>query len=153
MNNQIREKISILIFVIISLIFMINRNLIFLRHTKKVNALEFLKKNNQFKVLELSKSISIFKAFEILRAHQFKFLLKKKVDLDYENINFSVIRRTSCNFCGLFSNYIVYLGCIRKYLIEGFVPILEFESYKNAINGFIVDPSKGNPWEYHYQYD
>jgi len=65
-------------------------------------------------------------------------------------VNFSVIRRVSCIYCGLFSNYIVYLGCIRKYLIEGFVPILEFESYKNTINGFIVDQSKGNPWEYYF---
>ena len=35
-------------------------------------------------------------------------------------------------------------------MIESFVPILDFESYKNAINGFIVDPSKGNPWEYYF---
>ena len=35
-------------------------------------------------------------------------------------------------------------------MIQGFVPILEFESYKNAINGFIVDPKKGNPWEYYF---
>jgi hypothetical protein len=35
-------------------------------------------------------------------------------------------------------------------LSQGFVPILELESYKNAINGFIVDSSKGNPWEYYF---
>jgi hypothetical protein len=35
-------------------------------------------------------------------------------------------------------------------LLEGFVPILEFESYKNVINGFKVDPSKGNPWDYYF---
>jgi hypothetical protein len=44
----------------------------------------------------------------------------------------------------------VYLGCIRKYLNEGFIPILEFISYKNIINGFIVNPIKGNPWEYYF---
>ena len=39
---------------------------------------------------------------------------------------------------------------MRKYLIQGFIPILDFGSYKNFINGFIVDPKKGNPWEYYF---
>ena len=138
MNKQIMKKINILIFEIILLMLIIYRNLVFIYHKNK---------NKKF---EVSKNISIFKAFEILRAHQFNFLLKKNIDLDYENVNFSVIRRTKCRYCGLFSHYIVFLGCVRKYLIEGFVPILEFETYKNAINGFIVDPSKGNPWEYYF---
>ena len=42
---------------------------------------------------------------------------------------------------------LLYLGYIRKYLIEGFIPILEFASYKNAINGFKIELSKGNPWK------
>jgi len=140
MNKQ--KKINFLIFKIkiILLIFIINGNFFFFQKNY----------NNETKIFEFSKNINIFKALEILRVHQFNFLLQKKVDLDYENINFSVIRRVSCRYCGLFSNYIVYLGCIRKYLIEGFVPILEFESYKNIINGFIVDLSKGNPWEYYF---
>jgi hypothetical protein len=139
-----------LIVKIFLLIFIIFGNLIVFYYKNEFKASEFLKNYNKNKIFEFSQSISISKAFEILRAHQFNFLLKKKVNLDYENINFSIIRRNSCGFCGLFSNYIVYLGCIRKYLIEGFVPILEFESYKNAMNGFMVDPSKGNPWEYYF---
>ena len=90
------------------------------------------------------------KTYEFIIKHQFNLIINNKINLDYENIKFAVIRRTSCQICGLFSNYIVYLGCIRKYLIEGFIPILELETYKNAINGFIVDPSKGNPWEYYF---
>ena len=39
---------------------------------------------------------------------------------------------------------------LRKYLIQGYIPILDFKSYKNTINGFIVDPTKGNPWEYYF---
>lgn len=35
-------------------------------------------------------------------------------------------------------------------MIQGFIPILEFESYKNVINGFIIDRTKGNPWEYYF---
>jgi len=151
MNKKIRIRILIFKIKFILLIFIINENFFFLYHKNKINAFKFWKKyNNETKIYELSQNISIFKALEILRAHHFNFLLQKNVDLDYENINFSVIRRVSCRPCGLFSNYIVYLGCIRKYLIEGFVPILEFESYKNAINGFIVDLSKGNPWEYYF---
>ena len=34
-------------------------------------------------------------------------------------------------------------------MIQGFVPIFELESYKNTLNGFIVDTLKGNPWEYY----
>ena len=151
MNKKIRINIFIFKIKTILLIFIINGNFLILHHINKIKIFEFLKNyNNKTKIFEFSQNISIFKALEILRVHQFNFLLQKNVDLDYENINFSVIRRVSCRHCGLFSNYIVYLGCIRKYLIEGFVPILEFESYKNVINGFIVDLSKGNPWEYYF---
>jgi hypothetical protein len=91
------------------------------------------------------------RTFEFLIEHQFyDNLINKTIDLDYENVNFIVIKRTSCPICGLLSIYIVYLGCIRKYLIQGFIPILELESYENAINGFRVNPSKGNPWEYFF---
>jgi hypothetical protein len=92
------------------------------------------------------------KTFEFLIKHQFynNSLINKTIDLDYDNVNFAVIKRTSCPICGLFSNYIVYLGCIRKYLFQGFIPILELESYENAINGFRANPSRGNPWEYFF---
>jgi hypothetical protein len=89
------------------------------------------------------------KTFEFIKEHEFDFRINKQIDLDYENINFAVIKNT-CIFCGLFSNYIILLGCVRKYLIQGFIPILELESYKNVINGFIIDPLKGNPWEYYF---
>ena len=35
-------------------------------------------------------------------------------------------------------------------MIQGFIPILDLESYVNDINGFIVDLLKGNPWEYYF---
>ena len=91
------------------------------------------------------------KTFEFLIEHQFyDSLINKTIELDYENVNFVVIKRTSCKICGLLSIYIVYLGCVRKYLIQGYIPILELESYENAINGFRVNLSKGNPWEYYF---
>jgi hypothetical protein len=89
------------------------------------------------------------KTFEFIKEHEFDFRINKQIDLDYENINFAVIKVT-CIVCGFFSNYIILLGCVRKYLIKGFIPILELESYKNMINGFIIDPLKGNPWEYYF---
>jgi len=151
MNKKIRKKINILIFKIILLIFLISGNFFFLLYKNKIKIFKFSKNyDNKTKIFEFWQNISIFKALEILRSYQFNYSLIKRVNLDYENINFSVIRRASCGNCGLFSNYIVYLGCIRKYLFEGFVPILEFESYKNVMNGFIVDLSKGNPWEYYF---
>jgi hypothetical protein len=99
-----------------------------------------------------------FLQYYLNKIKTFKFAIEKKknfqitikIDLDYENVNFAVIRRANCPYCGLFSNYILYLWCIRKFLNEGFIPILEFESYKNTINGFTVDPTKGNPWEYFF---
>ena len=89
------------------------------------------------------------KTFEFLIYHEFNTKIIKQINLDYENFNFAVIK-TPCNFCGLISDYISFLGCIREYMIKGFIPIIDLESYKNIINGFIVDPSKGNPWEYYF---
>ena len=137
MNNQI-EKIekdnktnnnkNILILKIFILIFIIFYKDLFFEN--------YLKKRN---------------TFEFLIEHQFyDILINKAIELDYENVNFVIIKRTTCPICGLLSIYIVYLGCVRKYLIQGFIPILELESYENAINGFRVNPSKGNPWEYYF---
>ena len=128
-NNDTNNIQNILILKIFILIFIIlYENLIFKYHCNKR------------------------KTFEFLIKHQFydNSLINKTIDLDYENVNFAVIKRTSCPICGLLSIYIVYLGCIRKYLLQGFIPILELESYKNAINGFRVNPSNGNPWEYFF---
>ena len=139
MNKQIWKKINFAIFEMILLIFIIYRNSVILYCNNNNNSLEF-SQNERNKT----------KTFEFLIENQFSFSINKKINLDYDNINFAVIRRVSCSYCGLLSNYIVYLGCIRKYLIEGFIPILELESYKNVINGFKVDPSKENPWEYYF---
>ena len=137
-----------------------------LKHDEKIKILFLLKfiiigyliilyynnHNNQIKEFDfLQYYLNKIKTFKFVIENQKKnFQFNIKINLDYENINFAVIRRASCSTCGLFSNFIVYLGCIRKYLNEGFIPILEFVSYKNIINGFIVDPIKGNPWEYYF---
>ena len=69
--------------------------------------------------------------------------------LDYENNIFAIMRRP-CKLCGLFSYYKVFLSCIQKYIIKGFIPILEVETYPNVFNGFKANISKKNPWEYFF---
>ena len=132
---QIKKKIKFLI--LLKLIIYVY--LIILFYNKQINELES-SQNYQNKI----------KTFEFILENQLNNQIKRKINLDYKYINFAVIKRAKGPGCGLFSNYIVSLGCIRKYLIQGFVPIIEFESYKNVINGFIVDPKKGNPWEYYF---
>ena len=41
------------------------------------------------------------------------------------------------------------LGCIHKYLAEGYIPIIDIGSFPNVINGF--NKSKGNYWELFFE--
>lgn len=66
----------------------------------------------------------------------------------YLNKKFAIIRR-KCRFCGLFSLYIVSLGCINKYLLEGYIPIIDIKSFPNSINGLIS--SKKNYFEMFFE--
>ena len=89
--------------------------------------------------------------FEFYIDHQFDNLIENRyINLDYENINFAILRRTTCPPCGLFSYYIVYLGCIRKYMIQGYIPIIDLESFPNIFNGFNISSTKLNPWEFFF---
>ena len=62
-----------------------------------------------------------------------------------ENKKFAILRRTSCSPCGLFSYYIVHLGCIINYLKHGYIPILETGSFINVFTG--KNLQSHNPWE------
>ena len=62
-----------------------------------------------------------------------------------KNKKFIILRRTSCEACGLFSYYIVHLGCIINYLKHGYIPILDVGSFTNIFTGYKeVD---NNLWE------
>ena len=61
------------------------------------------------------------------------------------NKKFAILRRTTCVPCGLFSYYIVHLGCIINYLKHGYIPILEVGSFSNVFTGGKL--SDDNPWE------
>ena len=73
------------------------------------------------------------------------YTIIEKIKLDYNNCKFAILRRTSCPTCGLFSNYIVHLGCIREYLSKGYIPIIDLSSFSNLYNGF-NSTSLTNPW-------
>lgn len=69
---------------------------------------------------------------------------------EYENTEFAIIKRMQCRECGLFSDYIVFLGCIYSFLRKGIVPIIDLQSYENIFNGFNINESNKNPWEYFF---
>ena len=62
-----------------------------------------------------------------------------------ENKKFAILRRTSCEACGLFSYYIVHLGCVINYLKHGYIPILDVGSFSNILSG--NNNPEDNPWE------
>ena len=72
-------------------------------------------------------------------------MLKKD---DYNKRKFAIIERR-CYHCGLFSFYIVSLGCIHKFLMKNYIPIIDLKSFPNAINGF--NTSKNNYWELFFE--
>ena len=150
MNKSIGKKRKNYILKLILLIILF-RNFILLYFNNKNKTFELFRnysyRNNSFEFFQNYKNK--IKTFEFLIYYEFNTKKNRQINLDYENFNFAIIK-TKCIFCGLFSAYISFLGCIRKYIIQGFIPILELESYKNAINGFIVDRLKVNPWEYYF---
>ena len=65
--------------------------------------------------------------------------------IDYDTNSFVILRRTSCDSCGLFSFYMVYLGCINKWITRGYIPIIDMKSFPNTYNNYNI--SNNNPWE------
>ena len=72
---------------------------------------------------------------------------KNQINLDYENHSFVILRRTNCRNCGLFSYFIVYLGCINKYISLGYIPIIDLKSFPNIFNKMNASLLNSNPWE------
>ena len=69
---------------------------------------------------------------------------EKRVN-DYNNKKFVIFHRSDCPRCGLFSFFIINLGCINKFLLEGYIPIVDLQSYNNIYNK--GNKSMYNPWE------
>ena len=64
---------------------------------------------------------------------------------NYKTKKFVIIRRLESPNSGFFSFYIVHLGCINKYLLDGYIPIIDLQSFNNVYNK--GNTSKINPWE------
>lgn len=116
-------------------------------------------KNGNYEKLQFLIYKILFCFFLIITYHHyylFEFSSKVKVkstlmlskNLDYENKSFIIIER-DCPSCGLFSFYIVCLGCIHKYLLEGYIPIIDLKSLPNVLNGF--NSLKINIWDLFFQ--
>ena len=74
--------------------------------------------------------------------------LYNKTKMCSENKQFAILKRTNCEACGLFSYYIVHLGCIITYLNEGYIPIINVGSSQNIFNGYSEASNKDiNQWE------
>lgn len=81
---------------------------------------------------------------------KFIYQTYRQLNINYDNNIFAIIRRINCGTCGLFSDYIVYLGCLHKYIIKGYIPIIDLKSFRNIFNGFKITSSNKNPWEYFF---
>ena len=67
---------------------------------------------------------------------------------DFQYKNFSILRRLECPVCGFFSFFIVNLGCIKKFLSMGYIPIIDLKSFPNVYNKGNL--SIENPWEFFF---
>ena len=95
-----------------------------------------------FNLLQKKKIISALPSNDKTRYD--KYLLDEK-KICSTNKKFAILRRTSCQPCGLFSYYIVHLGCIINYLKHGYIPIFEVGSFINVFTGRNLPYE--NPWE------
>ena len=82
-----------------------------------------------------------FKEKNFENKYQNSMLINKK---DYSNNKFAIIIN-NCSSCGLFSFYLTSLACIHKFLLEGYIPIIDLKSFPNVVNG--INITKSNSWE------
>lgn len=79
-----------------------------------------------------------------------KIMLKKEPAEEFKkyiyDFNFIILKNKYSN-TGLFGLYVSYLGCIIKYINEGFIPIIDLSSFPNIFNGFKINETDENPWE------
>ena len=123
-EKYIKIYISIIL-ILILIIFLIFLIVIFLNFSKKVH--KNIEKETGKKVIKII-NIGVNKTF------------------DFENRIFGLVTRKDCSPCGLFSYYSIHLGCILKYLSDGYIPIIDVGSFENVFNSF-KENSSSNPWE------
>lgn len=87
----------------------------------------------------------IYVNYYIYYVNQNKKMKEIKHKIDYEKNSFVILRRTLCDACGLFSFYMVYLGCINNWITKGYIPIVDMKSFPNVYNNYKI--SNYNSWE------
>lgn len=63
---------------------------------------------------------------------------------------FYVVRRPNARYCGLFSDFIIFLGKMEAVLKEGYIPIIDMQS---EFNMYLAEDKVGkeNAWEYYFK--
>ena len=126
---------------------LLKRNYIITEHKKRKLPFKNIKKEYSIKILILIYFVVNLYDFEVNRKKKnIKGLSLEQKKYDFNFKKFGLIRRIDCPYCGLFSSYNVNLGCIYKYLNEGYIPIIDFQSSGNALN-FNPNTTLFNPWE------
>ena len=112
----------------------------------KTKNISKVKRNNYYvKVLFLTfLLIILYFFFGYHSKNTYGLPFNKKIK-DYLQKKFIILRRKDCPGCGFFSFYGVHLGCINKTLNEGYIPIIDLQSFENKYNKGNL--SLYNPWE------
>ena len=110
-----------------------------------ISLINFLLYNYTLRKIKLNNN-----SFKSSGNNKTKLFNKQNSHLDYNKTKFAIIKRTSCSICGLFSYYIVYLGCINNFISLGFIPIVDLESFPNIFNKLNASLIAENPWELYF---
>ena len=98
-----------------------------------------------FIIFKFNIKIHYYKNFKDILTFQNKNSYNKEMNLDY-NYSFAIIKRNNCTN-GLFGYYVAYLGCLNKFIKNGYIPILDLLSFPNIFNAFNKIQLNENPWE------
>ena len=121
-----------------------------------INKCYFNKKYHKIENISKFAKVNFFVKFSILFlllvifiayfgvSNEYRLSIKKRIN-DYKNKKFVIFHRHDCPSCGLFSFFIIHLGCINKFLLEGYIPIVDLQSFINIYNR--GNKSMYNPWE------
>ena len=58
-------------------------------------------------------------------------------NIDYQKEYFIIIKNP-CKTCGLFSYYKIYISCLVKFIMKGYIPIIDLYSFNNIFNSFKI---------------
>ena len=77
--------------------------------------------------------LKYFSCINDIEIENYGLTFKRKMkEYNKEKNKFAIFSRTRCPSCGLFSFYIIHLGCINYYLSKGYIPIVDLQSFKNS---------------------